>query len=487
MTVDAGVEAEIRRLFFAEHWKRGTIAAQLGLHADVVARVIGQLGCKTGYRRPASTVLDPYASFVEQTLEQYPRLVATRLYDMIVERGYTGSLRSLRRLVRTTRPHRQKAFLRTETLPGEQAQVDWAHVGEIVVDGGRRPLWAFVIVLSYSRACWGELVVSMDISSLRRSLVRASVFFGGSPRQWLFDNAKTVVVERRGAHVRFNEDLLDLAARMHVQPRVCTPHEPQEKGRVERAIRFFKERFFAARTFHSVDHGNTQLARFVAETAHRRPHPTLTGKSVEEVFTEERERLLTLPDPLPPTDYLATLTADKQAFVAFDGNRYSAPHLLAKQVVQLRADDRDVRLLHEGNLVAEHARCWGRRQVLELPAHRAALVGERRAARDLKGRDRLRAEVPASVQLLDRWVEQGRNLGSMVARTIQLLNAYGAPTVRVAVDDMLARGTHDIGALAVLCEQRRRRGRGPAATVIAFADHVIEGNVVPHDLGGYDD
>jgi hypothetical protein len=194
-----------------------------------------------------------------------------------------------------------------------------------------------------------------------------------------------------------------------------------------------------------------------------------------------------LPDPLPSTDYLATLTADKQAFVAFDGNRYSVPHLLAKQVAQLRADDRDVRLLHDGNLVAEHARCWGRRQVLELPAHRAALVGERRAARDLKGRDRLRAEVPASVQLLDRWVEQGRNLGSMVARTIQLLNAYGAPTVRVAVDDMLARGTHDIGALAVLCEQRRRRGRGPAATVIAFADHVIEGNVVPHDLGGYDD
>lgn len=486
MTVDASIEAEIRRLFFAEHWKRGTIAAQLALHPDVIKRVIGQLGCRTGAPRAAS-LLDPYTCFVEQTLEQYPSLVATRVFDMIVERGYTGSLRTLRRFVRKTRPRRTKAFLRTETLPGEQAQVDWAHVGEIVVEGGRRPLWAFVIVLSYSRAAWGELVISLDISSLRRSLVRASAFFRGSPRQWLFDNAKTVVIERRGVHVRFNDDLLDLAARLHVQLQVCTPHQPQEKGSVERAIRFFKERFFAARTFHSLDHGNAQFRRFLDEIAHRRPHPTMPGKTVAEVFEEEQPRLLAVPDPLPSTDCVETLAVDKQAFVAFDGNRYSVPHTLAGQTIQLRADDRQIRLLHGGELVAEHARCWGRRQIREQPAHRAGLVDERRAARDLKGRDRLRAEVPATEQLLERWVDQGRNLGSMVARTLQLLNVYGAATMRAAVDDMLGRGTHDIGALSVLCEQRRRKGRGPAATVIAFADHVLESDVIPHDLGGYDD
>lgn len=486
MTVTPDVEAEIRRLYFAEHWKRGTIATQLDVHADVVARVLGNFGPRPGTPRPESRVLEPYVSFIDETLEQYPRLVATRLYDMLRDRGYHGSLRALRRLVRKRRPSQRKAYLRLETLPGEQAQVDWAHVGEIVVPGGRRPLWAFVIVLSYSRASWGELVVSMDMASLRRSLVRAAQFFGGSPRQWLFDNAKTVVVERRGTHVRFNDDLLALAAQLHVQPRVCTPREPHEKGRVERAIRYFKERFFAARTFHSIEHGNEQLRRFIDEIAHRRHHPTMPGRPIVDVFEEERGRLLALPDEMPSTDFVETLDADKQAFVAFDGNRYSVPHTLASTAVQLRADDRVVRLLH-GDTVVEHERCWGRKQVIELPAHRAGLLDEKRAARDLKGRDRLHVEVPAINQLIERWVDQGRNLGSMVARTIQLLDAYGAPKVRSAVAEMIERGTHDVGALAVLCEQRRRARRGPAATVVAFGGHVPECDVVPHDLGGYDD
>lgn len=487
MTVGADVEAEIRRLYFAEHWKRGTIAAQLALHADVVERVLGSFGPKPGTPRPESRVLEPYLAFVDETLDQYPRLVATRLHDMLVERGYTGSLRALRRVVRKRRPRHHKAFLRLETLPGEQAQVDWAHVGEIVVPGGRRPLWAFVIVLSFSRASWGELVVSLDMASLRRSLVRASRFFGGSPRQWLFDNAKTVVVERRGTHVRFNDQLLDLAARLHVQPRVCTPREPHEKGRVERAIRYFKDRFFAARTFHSIDHGNAQLIRFIEEIAHRRDHPTLQGRTVADVFEEERPRLLVLPDEMPSTDFVDTLTADKQGFVPYDGNRYSVPHTHASRAVQICADDHHVRFLDGGTEIGDHERCWGRRQVIELPAHRAGLVDEKRAARDLKGRDRLRVEVPAFDQLIERWLDQGRNVGSMVARTIQLLNAYGAAIVRSAVDEMIERGTHDVGALAVLCEQRRRRRRGPAATVVAFGSHVPECDVVPHDLGGYDD
>jgi transposase len=252
VTVSREKEAEIRRLFFAEHWKRGTIAAQLGVHPDVVVRVIGPLGARAYAGRPDARVLEPFASWVEETLARYPRLVATRLYDMLRERGYEGSVRTLRRYVREARPRpKTEAFLRLQTLPGEQAQVDWAHVGQIPVRGGSRALWVFVLVLAYSRACFAELVLSLDVHSLRRSLVRAGVALGGLPRQWLCDNAKTIVLERQGDAVRFHPLLLDLAARLHVQPRLCAPRRPQEKGGVERAIRFFKERFFAARSFPS--------------------------------------------------------------------------------------------------------------------------------------------------------------------------------------------------------------------------------------------
>jgi transposase len=140
MTVPLDVEAEIRRLYFAEHWKRGTIAGQLAVHPDVVARVLGSFGPKPGTPRPEKRLLEPYLCFIGETLERYPRLVCTRLYDMLRDRGYTGSLKTLRKHVRVVRPRRVKpeAILRVETMPGEQAQVDWAHVGEIAVPGGRR-------------------------------------------------------------------------------------------------------------------------------------------------------------------------------------------------------------------------------------------------------------------------------------------------------------------------------------------------------------
>ena len=147
MTVSTAVAAEIRRLFYAEHWKRGTIADQLGVHFDVVARVLGTFGPKAGTPRPDARVLEPYKPFIDETLARHPRLVATRIYDMLVGRGYAGSLTTLRRYVRAERPApRNEVYLRLETLPGEQAQVDWAHVGTIAVPGGQRPLWAFVML-----------------------------------------------------------------------------------------------------------------------------------------------------------------------------------------------------------------------------------------------------------------------------------------------------------------------------------------------------
>jgi transposase len=176
MTISQEQAAEIRRLYFAEHWKRGTIATQLGVHPDVVERVIGRIGPKPGSpaARQRAVLLDPYKGFVAETLDQYPRLAATRLYDMLRERGYTGSLRTLRRHVRQVRPRPRRAFLDIETLAGEVGEVDWGHVGEIAVAGGRRPLWVFVLQLSYSRAVFAELVLSLDASSLRRSLIRAA-------------------------------------------------------------------------------------------------------------------------------------------------------------------------------------------------------------------------------------------------------------------------------------------------------------------------
>jgi transposase len=355
MTISLEKDAEIRRLYFAEHWKRGTIATQLDVHPDVVERVLGRLGPKPGCQgsRQRAALLDPYQGFVAETLKQYPRLVATRLNDMLCERGYTGSLRTLRRHVRKVRPRGRRAYLDIETLPGEVGEVDWGHVGELAVAGGYRPLWIFVLLLSYSRAVFAELVLSLDASSLRRSLLRAAAYFGGCPRAWLFDNAKTVVVERYGNRVRYHQGLVELSGQLHVELRVCDPGAPHQKGGVERSVRHLKERFFAARHIHSVSQGNEQLHAFLHDIAQQRPHPRLPGRTVADVLAEERERLLPLPEVLPPIEEVRPVAVDAKAFIHLDSNRYSVPTEHASGTLTLAADD----LFKQWGTVFQDASC----------------------------------------------------------------------------------------------------------------------------------
>ena len=272
-----------------------------------------------------------------------------------------------------------------------------------------------------------------------------------------------------------------------MQPTLCAPRRPTDKGKVERAIRYLKQRFFPARTFHSIAHGNAQLLEFITSIADERPHPRFPDRRVGDIFEEERPRLLALPDPLPETDLAIPVVVDKTAFVRLDTNRYSVPAMFARRSLTLAADDEAVRVLDGGTVVARHPRSWGRHQICELKEHRTELVEEKKRAADLKGRDRLHAEIPNIDRLLSRWVDAGRNIGSMVGFTITLLNAYGPAVLRDVVADMIARGIHDRGAMAILCEQRRRRHAGPPPILVELGAHVIERDVVPHDLGGYDE
>lgn len=486
MTIDRQTEAEIRRLFFGEHWKKGTIEAQLGIHHDVVDRVVGPHGPAPKSGDPRPSVLDTYRGFVLETLERYPTLVSTRIYDMVVERGYAGSLRTLRRFVRLNRPTpRREVYLRLETLAGEQSQIDWAHVGSIRVQGGVRPLYCFVLLLRYSRAIWAELVLEQTTASLLRSLVRAAQYFGGVTHEWLFDNPKSIVAAREGGAIRFQPELVEIASQLCVALRACRIRKPTDKGGVERGIRYLKTRFFPARVIPSLESGNAALLHFLETVAMKRQHPTQKNKTVAEVFAEEKARLLPLPAATIPTEIVTSVPADKTAFVSFDGNRYSVLHDAANRILRLVATDVEVRLLDVDRVVGVHARCWGRSRVIEAPEHRAALLAHKPGARDGKGRDRLRAEVPRSEELMRLWLEDGRNVGSLIARTLKLLDLYGASVLTAAVEELLAKGSHDYGALAILCEQRRRRPR--RVLPIELGPHVVDRDVIPHDLGGYDD
>src|ERR1700722_1650531 len=145
-------EAEIVRLYHVEKWKVGTIATQLGHHYGTVQRVLAGSGVSREklYARPS--IVDPYIAFILETLTKHPRLRASRLHQMVKQRGYPGGYSHFRRLVQRLRPRPvAEAYLRLRTLVGEQGQVDWGHFGKLTIGAATRPLFAFVMVLSYSR------------------------------------------------------------------------------------------------------------------------------------------------------------------------------------------------------------------------------------------------------------------------------------------------------------------------------------------------
>jgi transposase len=215
--IDIETVTRIRQLHHAEQWPVGTIAAQLNLHHETVERALREDPHIEPPPRPSR--LDPYLGFVRETLAAYPRLTATRLWQMLRERGCPLSARQVRQKVSELRPAPREAFLRRRTFPAEEAQVDWASFGHVVVGAARRALSAFVMTLTYSRMVFLRFFFDQTLESFLRGHVEAFASFGGVPRYLLYDNLRAAVSARHGGAIHFNPRLLELAAH-YTTPRV---------------------------------------------------------------------------------------------------------------------------------------------------------------------------------------------------------------------------------------------------------------------------
>jgi transposase len=482
--------SRIRRLFFAEHWKVGTIAAELGVHHETVKLAIEANRFVNRPYREATSALDPYKGFVVATLETHPRLRATRLYEMIQPRGYKGSVVQLRRYVRSVRPAGStEAYLRLSTLPGEQAQVDWASFGRIPIGSAKRALSCFVMVLSSSRALFARFFLDQRLETFLRGHVLAFERFGGVPRTLLYDNLKTAVLERSGDLIRFHPELLALAGHYHFAPKPCAVARGNEKGKVERAIQYLRHSFFAARRFATIDDLNTQLDNWIERTAHARPVPGDPDKcAVARAFEEERARLLPLPEHPFPCDIVRPVASGKTPYVRFDLNDYSIPHTLVKKPLTLIASETTVRIVDGDREVARHPRSYDRGKPIEMPAHLDALAAEKHHARELRGRDRLRSACPSAEPFLDAVLRRGGSLATTTSRLLRCLDQDGAAALERALVEALARGAHSAQSVAHLLDQARRaEGQPPpVASVLSDDPRVRELRVTPHALAPYD-
>jgi transposase len=213
------------------------------------------------------------------------------------ERGYTGGYTMLKALVASLKPKEAAApIVRFETKPGEQMQVDCA----VIRRGGNR-LSVFVATLGWSRASYVEFVTDERGETLIEAHENAFLAFGGAPHEVLYDNMRTVVLERhgygRGRH-RFNPGFLDFARHYGFQPRLCAPYRAQTKGKVERFIRYLRESFWVPLSSRLTQEGlvvdrataNLAVKRWLREVANARIHGT-TGAIPAERLVSERLQL----------------------------------------------------------------------------------------------------------------------------------------------------------------------------------------------------
>jgi transposase len=488
--IDGELRARIRRRFFAEHWRVGTISSELGVHHDTVRLAIdADRFANTGTMvRP--TMLDAYKPLIGKILDDHPKLRATRVFEMVRGRGYTGSVVQLRRYIREIRPSPREAFLRLTTMPGEQAQVDWGHFGKIQIGSAKRALSCFVLVLSWSRAIYARFALDQTLESFLHGHILGFAAMGGVPREILYDNLKSVVLERVGDHIRFHPRILELAGHYHFAPKPCAPYRGNEKGKVERQIQYLRHSFFAARRFSSVDDLNMQLARWISNIAHVRPAPGhADGLSVGRLLAEEQPRLLRLPEHEMSCDRTVAVKPGKTPYVRFDLNDYSIPHVLVRRPLTVVASDKTVRIVDGQVEVARHARSYDRGKVIEDPAHIAELALHKSHAHELRGRDLLRSVCKHADGVLDALALRGEHLGGHTARLLQLLKRHGAPELDRAMAEAIERGATGAGSIAHVLDQRARARKGlPTLDAVLPDDpRVRDLRVTPHALDRYDE
>lgn len=291
--------------------KRGmsirAIAKEFGISRNTVRRHLKADVAPPRYSpRPAvSSVLDDFRPYIQKRIhEAHPfRLPATVICREIREQGYQGGISILRQYIRSLAlPANPEPITRFETQPGQQMQVDWG-----TMRSGRGALYVFVAVLGYSRMLYIEFTSNMHYDTLESCHRNAFAFFGGVPQEVLYDNMKTVVLERDayqpGGH-RFNPSLWQFGKEMGFAPRLCRPYRAQTKGKVERMVQYTRNSFYIPLMTRlrpmnitlDPETANRHGLRWLHEVANQRLHETIKARPCDRWAVEQQAMLALPPD-----------------------------------------------------------------------------------------------------------------------------------------------------------------------------------------------
>ncbi len=458
--------AEIRRLAEIEKLSGREIAQRLHCSRHTVADALNLPQPPTSAPRRRKSLLDPYVNRIKELLDRYPDLSGVRIHEEIARQGYAGSTIILRRYLRQIRPARGRVYQEAHYEPAQAMQIDWGECGHVQVGSTRRKVSVFVAVLCYSRMLYIEFTLSQRKAEFYRGLVNALTFFGGSPRTVIFDNLKAAVLNGSGRHACFHPEFLALCGYFCMQPVACARRDPESKGLVEGGVRYVKHNALAGRT--------EELTRFedylalapawLDQVANVRAHESTRERPIDR-FERERALLRRLPAIPFDTDEVVPAVVNPHARVAFDGNRYSAPPQFVRKNLTIRANRNELRLLHEGQVVAQHVRSYERGQLLVLPEHRLAALALRQRPWQQALEKEFDSWGPEAREFHLRLSSRPVKTGVHVRRLLNLAQVYGRTEVLAAISRALELETYDAAYVENLLLAERRRRQLPTPTL----------------------
>ena len=479
----------IRTLHDDEGLSIRAISRRLEVHRRTVREALRSARPSGSQRARRGSIVDPYRGWLLAKLSQFPELTAVRLFAMLRDQGYQGGYSLVKQCVADLRPRLKPAYLTLHFAPGECAQVDWGVWKALDVPGGRRRLSFFVMVLAHSRMMYAEFSFGQAMEHWLSAHRNAFEFFGGVPENVMVDNCKTAVITPgvSGYAPVFNPAYLDFSRHYGFRISPCNVRRPNEKGRVENGVGYIKTAFLAGREPAPVSALAPALAHWLETTANVRTHGA-TGRRPVDLFVEnEREAL----GPLPagPFDCCVTqpVVANNRFRITVDGNRYSVPSQYASRRLQLHTTaDRIAVYTPEGALVADHPRCYGRRQDVLDPDHERDLRLRMHHSRDRRRIETFFALGTAAKAYLDGLREKRPNWRGHIDRINALAEIYGRDQVARLLADALEHHAFSSEYVLNILEARKRLRPEPGPLHVTRRKDLLDLKIPKPDLTVYD-
>jgi len=323
-----------------------------------------------GKRRQCASrgsLVDQYQDVIESYLkDEQGNHRATWIYDQMVKAGYCGGYEIVKRAVRAMKERRGRlAYVRFETMPGEQAQVDFGEFQVTLADGTIKKYYLFAMILGFSRHIFARLLERCDLPSFLEAHIDGFEFFGGVPQEVLYDRMRNVYI-RTLCETRdpdrdralpgigkplFTQSLMTAAMHYGFQPKVAPAYGPWVKGKIERPMDFLRESWWRGYEFTSLERANQDLAEWLALKSER-IHGT-TRERVDVRFAREKPHLAALPPQRCDVSQRLTREVRKDCTISVDANLYLLPHALVGGKVTVRVKHEHLRIIGPDGLLAD--------------------------------------------------------------------------------------------------------------------------------------